>query len=276
MDAYAHSAELVHVGDRDRYLADLFAPEELRRHLFALHAFNLEVARIRETATDPTLGEIRLQWWRDAIRGEGGGHPVATALAETIATFRLPRAAFDHLIEARTFDLYDDQMPSLNDLEGYAGETSSSLMQLAAIVLAGGADPGTAEIAGHAGVAFALTGLLRALPIHASRRQSYLPKDMVVRHGVDLEDVFAGRMTPGLAALLTEMRAVIRGHLASVAAIAPRLDRRFLPAFLPVALCEPHLKRMERPGLDPFRVSAEIAPLRRQWVLWRAARRGLA
>src|SRR4051812_24518965 len=108
MDAYAHCAVLVRTADRDRYLADLFAPEKARRHLFALHAFNSEVARVRDTTTDPTLGEIRLQWWRDALRGEAGGHPVATAVSETIAAFSLPVPALENLIEARTFDLYND------------------------------------------------------------------------------------------------------------------------------------------------------------------------
>ena len=90
------------------------------------------------------LGEIRLQWWRDSVMtGAGGGHPVATALNATVAKFHLPKDAFQRLIDARLFDLYDDPMPSLNDLEGYAGETSSALIQLAAIILAEGHDPGT-------------------------------------------------------------------------------------------------------------------------------------
>ena len=160
MDASAQSAEIVRTVDRDRYLADLFAPSAARPHLFALHAFNSEVARIRDSVSLPVLGEIRLQWWHDALHGDPAGHPLATALKATIAAFRLPLEAFDNLLEARKFDLYDDPMPSLNDLEGYAGETSSALMQLAAIILAGGNDPGTTELSGHGGVAYALAGLL--------------------------------------------------------------------------------------------------------------------
>ena len=115
--AYARAAETVQSADRDRYVADLFAPEPFRKHLFALHAFNAEVARVRDVVSDPMLGEIRLQWWRDAIlNGAGGGHPVATALNATIAKFKLPKAAFQRLLDARLFDLYDDPMPTLNDL----------------------------------------------------------------------------------------------------------------------------------------------------------------
>ncbi|MBN8995779.1 MAG: squalene/phytoene synthase family protein [Rhizobiales bacterium] len=274
MDAYAHTADAVRAGDRDRYLADLFVPEAARHHFFALHAFNLEVARIRETGSEPNLGEIRLQWWRDALAGEGSGHPVAEALQKTIAGFRLPVTALANLIEARRFDLYDDAMPSLNDLEGYAGETSSSLMQLGAIILSDGADPGAAEVAGHAGVAWALTGLLRALPIHSARGQCYLPADLMAKHGVDRADLHAGKTSPGLERLLAELRARVRGHLTAVSHGIARVPGPIQAAFLPVALCEPYLRKMERRGFDPLKTVADISPLRRHWALWRAARQG--
>ncbi|OYW36951.1 MAG: phytoene/squalene synthase family protein, partial [Azorhizobium sp. 12-66-6] len=172
--------------DRDRFIATLFSPAPQRRHLTALYAFNLEVARVREVVHEPRLGEIRLQWWRELIeglgRGDVSGHPVAAAILDTIETCALPRGALLNLIEARTFDLYDDPMPSLNDLEGYAGETSSVLIQLAAGILLGRSEPRLADAAGHAGVAIALTGLMRALPIQAARGQCYLPLDLLARH----------------------------------------------------------------------------------------------
>ena len=108
------------------------------------------------------------KWWEAAIRGDHGGSPVAAALAGTIAQFRLPLVAFDNLLQARVFDLYDDPMPTLNDLEGYAGDTESALMQLGAMILAGGKDPGTAELSGYAGVATAVTSVLRVLPRNAA------------------------------------------------------------------------------------------------------------
>jgi 15-cis-phytoene synthase len=275
-DASAHCADLVRERDRDRYLADLFAPEASRPHLFALHAFNSEIARVRNSVSDPALGEIRLQWWHDAIHGDAAGHPVARALQEAITKFSLPLNGFDNLLEARKFDLYDDPMPSLNDLEGYAGETSSALMQLAAIILAGGADPGTTELSGHGGVAYALTGLMHALPLHASRRQCYLPGDLVAAHGLDRETLFAGRTTPPLVALLTELRSVARRHLDAARKLTAGIDAALMPAFLPLALVEPRLRFLERPGFDPLRMSAHLMPWRRHWLLWRAARRGIA
>ena len=78
-DAFAYCAELVRAADRDRFLAALFAPAEHRGALYALYAFNVEMARVREVAREPLPGEIRLQWWSDVLSGErerGGGAPI--------------------------------------------------------------------------------------------------------------------------------------------------------------------------------------------------------
>jgi phytoene synthase len=271
-DAYDRAAEVVRARDHDRYLADLFAPQAARRHLLALHAFNAEIARIRDVVSDPTLGEIRLQWWRDAlVRGGASGHPVADALNATIAQFLLPKPAFERMLDARVFDLYDDLMPTLNDLEGYAGDTCSSLIQLAAIVLAGGEDPGSAAAAGHAGVAYALTAIMRALPRNASR-QAFLPEAMLNSRDVDLTALRAGRASPGLVWLLTDLRTIARQHLAEAERELTVLDPLVKPAFLPLALVGPYLDRMSRADYQPL-TAAELAPWRRQWIIWRASRR---
>jgi phytoene synthase len=272
MDAFDHCAQATREHDRDRYIADLFAPAAARRHLFALHAFNAEVARIRETVSDPNLGEIRLQWWREALLGSGAGHPVADALIETIRTFALPLAGFEGLIDARSFDLYDDQMPTVNDLEGYAGETSSALIQLGAIVLAGGHDPRVAKAAGHAGVAYALAGLMRAFPVHAARGQCYLPADLGRTHGFDRAMLADRRATPELLATLAELRAIARRHLATALEEVAKAPASLKPAFLPLALVAPVLDRMDRPGYDPF-AATDLPLWRRHWILWRAAGR---
>jgi 15-cis-phytoene synthase len=274
MDAAAHSAVIVRTGDRDRYLADLFAPESVRPHLFALHAFDVEVSSIRAKVSEPTLGEMRLEWWRQALRGDHGGNPVAATLAETIAVHALPIDAFDNLLQARIFDLYDDPMPTIADLEGYAGDTSSAVMQLGAIILAGGGDPGTAEVAGYAGVAAALTTILKGLPLTASRGQCYLPADRLAAEGAEPSDLCAGKATAGLRSAVDEIRRLALERLDRARRSMADLDHALLPAFLPAATVEPMLKRMQRRGFDPLRDVAEISPLGRQWILWRAARRG--
>ncbi len=270
---FAHCEALVREGDPDRYWASLFAPADKRPHLHALYAFNFEVARVRESVREALMGEIRLQWWRDALQGEVRGdvraNPVAAALDDTIVQFRLPRQALVSLIDARIFDLYDDPMPSLNDLEGYCGETSSSLIQLSSIILAGGGDPGTADAAGHAGVAYAMTGLLRAFPWHARQGQVFLPADILARHGVVRDDIVAGRGGPGLKGALADLRAVIRRHRDQATTLRTTIPPAAEPAFRPLALVEPYLRLMERRDYDPFHTPVDLPQWRRIWALWR-------
>jgi phytoene synthase len=277
-DAFDHCTELVRAADKDRFLATLFAPERYRRALHALYAFNVEIARIREIAREPMPGEIRLQWWRDVFSGPGAGrggeaagNPVASAFTATVVRYRLPLPAFEALLEARAFDLYDDPMGSLAELDGYAEKTSSAVMALAARILTDGNDPGASELIRHAGIAYAIAGLLAALPLHAARRQLYVPLDLMQRHVARAEDVFAAKPTPEVRAALEELRQHARDHLAKARALAAGMPPAVVPALLPASLVRRTLDRLDRQGKNPF----EVAPLpqwRRQWGLWRAAR----
>jgi 15-cis-phytoene synthase len=268
-DAFAYCAELVRAADRDRYLATLFAPADRRDALFALYAFNIEIERVREAAREPLPGEIRLQWWRDVIAGERSGeaaaNPVAAALLTTIERYQLAANKLTDLIEARRFDLYDDPMASIADLEAYASRTASAVVALAAHSL--GAD--AAAAAEPAGIAYGILGLIRALPLHAARHQRYLPADILNNHGVDPQQIFAGRLSPVLGAALAELRQLARRHLAVAHERIMGLPHEALPAFLPVALVRPWLNRLDRS--DAF-APGEISPWRRQWLIWRAAR----
>jgi 15-cis-phytoene synthase len=268
-DAFAYCAELVRQADRDRFLAALFAPPGARDALAALYAFNIEISRVRDVAREPLAGEIRLQWWSEVVAGgradEAGANPVAAALLMAMERHSLPADALSGLIEAHRFDLYDDPMPSLADLESYALQTSSALITLAARILGDDA----AVAAEPAGVAYGITGLLRSFPIHAGRGQLYVPEELLTRHGVHHHDVFAGKSSPGLDAALAELRGLARDRLAIAREPIMALPPRALPAFLPIALVRPWLDHLER---DDAFTPKEISPWRRQWLIWRAAR----
>ncbi|MDO9442501.1 MAG: phytoene/squalene synthase family protein [Beijerinckiaceae bacterium] len=274
---YEACGQLLRSEDRDRWLACLFAPDAKRPHLHALYAFSLEMARVRELVSEPLPGEIRMQWWRDALCGQGRGdvesHPVASALIDTVKRFRLPVQALKDLIEGRGFDLYDDPMPTLGDLEGYCGETSSALMRLASLVLADGREPGGADAVGHAGVAYAMTGLMRALPWHAARGQLYIPADLLGEYGVTRDDVVSGRATPALHEALADMRGQARRHLIAAHKATASLAPEARAALVPLGLVEPYLALMEKPGYQPFKTTIELPQWRRQWALWKEARR---
>lgn len=270
--AFERAAEALRILDRDRYLTTLFAPATSRPYLTALYAFNAEVARVRDTVSDPMLGEIRLQWWRDAVTDDiGGGNPVATALLETVRQFSLPRDALVRMLEARVFDLYDDAMPSLNDLEGYAGDTASSLYQMAAIVLAGGMTPDTAEAAGHAGVAETIVANLRQLPRHLNRLSSLVPRTMLEARGLEVSDLLQDERRGAFSEVLAEMRGLARQHITIAQQAIQKTELGLKVAFLPLSIIAAYLDRMEKQSGSPLK-TIEIAAWRRQWILWKASR----
>ena len=196
------AGEQVRRFDRDRFTTALFAPAGRREALFGLYAFNQEVARIPEMVSEPLLGRIRLQWWRDTLdslfAGGSVAHPVATALAAAVETQRLTRSTFDRLLETRETDLVPEIPADLTDLEAYAEGTASTINALALEIL-GVEDEAAFHAGRHLGIAWALTGLMRAVPFHAATGRLCLPADLLAAHDVRPEDVLAGRRGPGLA-----------------------------------------------------------------------------
>ncbi|MGN6765659.1 MAG: phytoene/squalene synthase family protein [Rhizobiaceae bacterium] len=271
--ASEETVRIVREGDRDRYLSVLFAAEAKRPALFTLYAFNVEVARVRDLIHEPMPGEIRLQWWRDAILGEAQavGNPVAEALIRTIREYELPPAAFDNMIEARLFDLYDDPMPSRTDLEGYCGETASALIQLAGLVLDRDAALATADLAGHAGCAQAVTGLLRSLPIHLARGQCYVPRDVLSAAGTTPEEFVTQKGGAAGKRAVSAMIALAREHVGKFEEGARALPPSLRPAYLPAALASAYLALLSKASVDPFKQITDISPLKRTLVMARRA-----
>lgn len=264
--------ETVRAADPDRYLSTLYAPAAKRPALLALYAFNAEIAAIRERVREPLAGEVRLQWWRDALSArDAAGYPPAEALLAAMDRYDLPLAALDATLQARIFDLYDDPMPSRNDLEGYCGETASALMQLACLVLDPAAAAGTAQLSGHAGCALAIAGLLRLLPLHRARGQCYVPLDMLAAAGTTREALLAAAQEDGNRRAVAAMSALAREHLRRFEAEAASLPASLRPAFLPVALAGPWLDRIDSGRMDPLTEVADIFAIRRYWTLFRRA-----
>jgi len=272
--AYLHCDALLRQFDHDRWLACLFLPLPARAHIHALYAFSLEIARIRESIREPLNGEIRLQYWRDVLEGAGRGevqaHPVAHALLDTIDKFHLPVMALRNLIDARTFDLYDDPMPNRNDLEGYCGETCSVLFQLGSLIL-GGEAPALADAAGHAGVAYALAGLMLALPVHLQRGQCYLPVTMMQQRGLSHEALMNRPDEDRLRLVLADLCALAQSHLDKSLAAQKSLPAIQRGAFLPLSLVPLHLKAVLKNKHPALQVSS-VAQWRKQWALWRGER----
>ncbi|THD75153.1 MAG: squalene/phytoene synthase family protein [Bradyrhizobium sp.] len=273
-DAAGFCAELVRAHDFARYASTLFVPDAPRRALLAVYAFNVEISRVREQVSQPLPGEIRLQWWTDllASAGHGGveGNPVAAELLLAIRNWHLPVERLSRLIDEHQFDLYNDPMPTLAALEGYINDTSSALLSLGAGI-AGGRSDAIEHLARHAGLAQGMTQVIAALPRDASRRQLFVPLQMLESHGSNIEEMFAGKQTPKLRAALDQLIGEAREHLKTALALLANMPPEVRPVFLPLALVARDQVRMSRADNDPF-VPRNTSRLRTLWTLWRASR----
>jgi phytoene synthase len=247
----------------DRYLAARLAPRAVRRDLIALAAFFGDTARIVATASEPLIGEMRLQWWRDVLEpgrvsGEATGNPIADALREAIARHALPAERFFRLLEARSRALDPEFVMSGAALDQHLDETEGAAFRLAARILDKPASGAADKLLSAAGQTYGRVQLLRAVPLMLEARQRSSRA-----HLVNDWAGLAPTILDSARSWLHEARRESRAAPATANA-----------AVLPVALVEPYLAALERLGSEIVRERADISPLTRVWRLWRASVRG--
>ena len=256
--ALSACADLVRRGDPDRFLSAMTAPPEQRERLFALYAFNLEIARIPSVVSEPMLGLIRLEWWREALAeifsdGPVRAHEVATPLAETVRAAGLPHAPFERLLSARRPEIEGEPPADRAALDAYLADTGGALLALSAEALSPGA--GEAEAAREAGYAFAAAAWLRALPELLHRGRPALPAV------ADAREIALGVAEEGRAALNRARKA------------AASLPRAAAPAMRAGWRAEATLRDAARPDFSPAEGPRESLEARRRLaLLWLAAR----
>lgn len=202
--------------DRDRFVLSLRAPVAARPALWALYAFNYEIARTREVVTDPALGRIRLQWWRDAVNEAFAAekpfyrHEILRHLAPHLTTYKLPAERFHSLIDAREAD-FAPADAGIDALESYAAATNLPLLDMALMVC--GENASAAHTRAVA-AAYGLTGLLRAHHSHTVHGGAITDSKAVKTRAQALLAQSKGAGTP-----------LLRAHRDMTALYLRRLDR---------------------------------------------------
>ncbi len=265
---------IVRTQDPDRYLCALFAGRKEREALFAVLAFNHEVSKTRDVVSDPLLGQIRLQWWREAIDGVIAGtprrHEVMLPLAEAFGTFGLARAPFDLLLDAREADLEDTPFETTEDLMRYVEGTAGALADIMLDVLA----VGQAEVVSacrSAAKAWALTGLLRSLPFHARAKRLMLPGNLLAEHGARIADYHELRDVPALRTLVAGLAGKASEAVAAAGGVPRSEFKAAAPVLLQARLARLYLNRFERAGHNPFDPGINAAMPLTSWQLWWAS-----
>jgi phytoene synthase len=276
-DATEHCAALAREHARDQWLGALYASAGERGALFALASFDNEIRQAAKRAHDPNLAAIRLAWWREALSGErqaeAAGNPVALALSAAIEAYALPQAWLEAMLDARLQAIAPQDDFSLAAFRAFADESEGARLRLASRIAAGGQDLDPADAHASAGMALALTRLLKELPFKAGSTPTLIPTDVAARHGASVADFDARRASPGVLVACAELRSLARDELAEAERRLKNSAPAILPAFVPLAPLRLDLDRLDRNADRPFDAVAEVSPLRRQWAVWRWAQR---
>ncbi len=241
MSALSPCGEAVRKGDPMRFRTALFAPPDAREGLFALYAFNLEVAKIAPMVSEPMIGEIRLQWWRDSLDMIYGGgavrrHEVVEPLCAIVRSADLPRGPLDALIDARGFDLDPDFPADKAALTGYLRDTAGSLTQLAMRALGGEAD----DLALDAGYGIGTARYLAAVPALAMQGGNPVPC------AANWRALREGQADAAFAAQVHALASAGRDSLARARAGRRGICKKTAPAFLEVPRADRILAGMMR------------------------------
>ncbi|MBU6506326.1 MAG: squalene/phytoene synthase family protein [Alphaproteobacteria bacterium] len=249
----ASLAALVRQHDRDRFATAMFAPAPRRENLFALYAFNYELAKVRESVREPMMGRVRLQWWRDTLAEIAAGqsprrHEVAEPLARVIRAHHLSQSTLTRMIDAREQDLLPDPPTTFTQLEDYAEATGGGLNYLALQALAVKDGKGAAPIAArHVGVGYALAGVLRATAFNARFGLSHIPIELDPdRHAL------GGKATPALCDAAATIAEAAHARFAKARSLSDDIPEAVMPVLLPMLVAERWLGQIERAGYDLF------------------------
>lgn len=245
-------------GAPDRYLAALLAPISARDDLIVLAAFSAEMEKIARQVNDSTLGEIRIQWWRDALEagqlGQKSGHPIADAFASVIAQKRLPLKSLDGYFDAHTHRMYADPPEAEQHLSHELDLIEGTIFSLATQIIGQPAHVPDNDILHAAAQSYGLARLGLDLPYARARGRNPLPIEY-----------FNDTANADWRAAIDTLIAKSRTHLEHARSAYSSSPRAVMAALLPLALVEPYLRALSRSKRDPTRDIADVAPLTRTW-----------
>ena len=270
-DGLSACGRIVRENDPDRFFCALFAPSAKREPLFALYAFNHELARAREAVSEPALGEIRLRWWREALDGAEAGtprrHEVVEALAETWSLF--DRSLLDAMIDARAADMAPEPPVTLDDMADRGARSAGGLMLQAARLLGEEGDR-IETVCAEAGRATALGGMLRSTDAWAARGRVALPTELLEPLRLDPRDILRREHNDRISKVVRAVVERAESHLKRARSARRDAPRRILSAMLPLAFAARDLATLRRNGCNPFDPAFLRGDGRQLFVLCRA------
>eukprot|EP00127_Corallochytrium_limacisporum_P001861 Clim_evm16s88 gene=Clim_evmTU16s88 len=217
--------------DSDHFLTGLFVRKSLRAHYYTLRALNIATAQVADSVSDPKLGAMRLQFWRDTInqvakQGTAPGQPVAQALLGLAKDSggKLPVRWLLRVIDERAKRISDRPFTSLQDVEDYGEQVQASLLY-ASLEMAGVRDVHSDHAASHLGKCIALVNLIRGvLPMLEHKRKCLLPIELMAKHKVTTEGLVRGDGLEGLTEVIFDAASEAHIHLQTARSFADHVN----------------------------------------------------
>lgn len=277
---FQYCKDLVRKHDYEGYLISHFYPNEARGGYFALKAFYVELAMVQDHVSNQTIGKMRMQFWRDAVKGINEGkpprHPIALALHEASQHANLPSYHLKRIVDARDAELNTPTHLTAETLTAHAESTSSSMLYLLLSLLSLPSST-LSHAASHIGIAQTFTTLLRALPFHASNKRMVIPAEITAKHGVKQEDVFRyGPQADGIEDAVFEFATLANDHLLTArdmlkdGGLESKVPARAMPVFLAGVPLANFLGRLEQSNFNAFVPNLQVRDWKLPWQIWRS------
>ncbi|MEC7491107.1 MAG: squalene/phytoene synthase family protein [Pseudomonadota bacterium] len=245
-----YCAAQVKLYDYDRYFAAVMGDEVVQRGLFALYAFNSELAMVKERVTEPLIGEMRFQWWRDTLDGIYGGsvrdHAVAVELAGAIERFSLDRTSLERMVNGRTLDLKDGPPNSLNELEEYVMATAGEVMVNACMICGDKLKRNTALSLGKY---WGFTGIIRSLQYDFRHRRVFFPNDLLRQHDLPPDGLLDSGQSEKVSHIIETLAKTFRLN----STISAYFEKPVRPAVSYLAVAGAYWRRLTTADFDPVK-----------------------
>ncbi|GAV09596.1 hypothetical protein RvY_19102 [Ramazzottius varieornatus] len=284
--------ESVRKSDYENYLASLLLPSTIRSTAFAIRAFNVELAQVRDLASNNTIAQMRFMFWKDVLEeiysGRPRAHPVAQEMHRAVQQKKLTKVWLRRLIDCRFDRLHSKPFLNVDALETFA-ENSVSPIYYLLLEASGSKDVPSDHAASHLGKTIGILNLIRSTPFLISRNQLSLPMDVLMRHNLSTESIsriargvdrkFGEPVTQAEVLALQEvtfdLASAAHTHLSTTRSLLKEIPISSLPIFLPIISCESFLSRLRKVDFDMFHPKSRqrdgLLPLKLWWHLkWKS------
>jgi len=226
--ARAHVRAVTESSGTSFFWAMRLLPEKRRDAMYAIYAFCREVDDIADDEAPDVDKRTGLDGWRAEVERLFQGRPerpTAVALLTAARRYDLDKADLLAVIEGMEMDATAAiRAPSMAELEYYCDRVACAVGRLS-VKAFGATEPAARDVAYALGQALQLTNILRDPKEDAQRGRLYLPRELLLKHGIDTDDPAAVLAHPALPAVCRDVAEIAR--------------RRFEEADAAIARCAP-------------------------------------